>query len=455
MSLEMTAYWVITILLFIVLFALASKFKMRLWARVLLGLGIGGAMGFAFGGGASGCAEGAVCAPESSKFIGDAFVRLVRMLIVPLIASTLMAGVVAMGDPRKLGTLGGRAFGLYLGTTLVAVTLGLFAGTIFQPGKNISLEVVGEETVADVQEKLQIAESSPTILERLLNVIPDNPIFAFSSGDILAIIFFSLMFGVGILLAGDKGQPIGNLVASIADAMLKLTVVVMELAPFGVYALMSWVMATQGLAVLDNLLLLAVALYATCFIHGFITYGSLIKFVARLPVVRFFGGMVDAMAVAYSTSTSAGTLPVTIANATKNLGVSKSVAGSILPLGATINMDGAAIYLGLVALFAAQAFEIDLQAADYFMIAFTVVLASIGSAGIPSGSLFLAILVLQVLGISNEQALIVVALIFPFDRLLDMMRTVLNITGDAAVAVTVAKFEGEIDEETFKAKSVV
>lgn len=455
MTPALITYWVITILLFGALFALARNFKMRLWARVLIGLGLGGAMGFAFGGGVEGCADGVACVPASSKFIGDAFIRLVRMLIVPLIASTLVAGVIAMGDPKRLGSLGGRAFALYLGTTLIAVTLGLIAGSIIQPGRGISIETVTNETVTDVQAMLQIAESSPTIANRLLNVIPENPISAFASGDILAIIFFSIMLGVGILLTRDNSSVLGSFVSSLADAMLKLTVIIMELAPFGVYSLMAWVLGTQGLAVLDNLLLLALALYVTCFVHAIITYGSLIRFVAGLPVVRFFGGMVDAMAVAYSTSTSAGTLPVTIANVTKNLGVSKSVAGSILPLGATINMDGAAIYLGLVALFAAQAFGVELVFSDYILIAFTVVLASIGSAGIPSGSLFLAILVLQVLGISDEQALLVVALIFPFDRLLDMMRTVLNITGDAAVAVTVAKFEGEIDEETFRAKSVV
>ena len=454
MNTALIAYWLVTLLLFGALFVLARNMKMKLWARVLIGLGLGGAMGFIFGGGGAGCSDAAACVPASSQFIGDAFVRLIRMLIVPLIFLTLSAGVIAMGDPKKLGSLGGRAIGLYFGTTILAATLGLIFGTIFRPGDGIVLDNVSDDAVAAVEGRITSAEAAGGIVDRLTAIIPENPVAALASTDVLAIIFWAILFGVGILTAGEKGKPVAAVIESAAEAVLKVTHFVMEVAPYGVYALMAWVISTQGLGILVNLGKLAIALYLACMLHMFITYGSIIKFIVRLPVIRFFGGIVDAQAVAFSTDSSNATLPVTIANVSENLGVRKSVAGSVLPLGATINMDGTSIYLGLIALFASQALGIDLTFGDYIMVAITVTLASIGAAGIPSAGLLLAATVLNVFGVSAEQSVLIIALIFPFDRLLDMMRTVTNVTGDAAVAVTVAKWEGALDEEVFKAKPV-
>ncbi len=224
--------------------------------------------------------------------------------------------------------------------------------------------------------------------------------------------------------------------------MLKVTIVVMSFAPYGVFALMTWVMATQGLGVLDNLLLLALALYAACALHIIFVYGSIIKIILRLPIARFFRGIADAQAVAFSTASSSATLPVTIAVATDNLGIKKSVASSVLPLGATINMDGTAIYLGLVALFAAQAIGIEMTPTNYVMVALTASLASIGAAGIPSAGLLLAVTVLDVINVPTEQAVLIVA----------FMRTMTNVTGDTAVATAIAKFQGELNEEVFRAK---
>ncbi len=454
MTAAFIAYWLITIVLFGVLFALGRNLKMKLWARVLIGLGLGGAMGYAFGGGGAGCADVSVCVPATSQFIGEAFVRLIRMLIVPLIFLTLSAGVIAMGDPKKLGSLGGRAIGLYIGTTIIAVTIGLIFGTIFRPGDGIDLSAVSTEAVASVQGKIAQAEAAGGIVDRLLAIIPANPVEALASTDVLAIIFWAILFGVGILAAGDKGKPVAGVIESAAEAVLEVTNFVMEVAPYGVYALMAWVVSTQGLGIIVNLGKLAGALYLACLVHGFFTYGSIIRFIVNLPAVRFFGGIVDAQAVAYSTASSNATLPVTIANVSENLGVKKSVAGSVLPLGATINMDGTSIYLGLIALFASQSLGLPLAPADYLMVALTATLASIGAAGIPSAGLLLAATVLSVFGVTAEQSVLIIALIFPFDRLLDMMRTATNVTGDAAVAVAVAKWEGALDEEVFKAKPV-
>ena len=229
----------------------------------------------------------------------------------------------------------------------------------------------------------------------------------------------------------------------------------METAPFGVFALMTWVLATQGLGILQSLGMLAIALYLACILHIIITYGGILKFVLRLPLMPFFRGVTDAQAVAYSTSSSSATLPVTIACAEENLGVDKSIAGSVLPLGATINMDGTAIYIGMVALFGAQALGVDVSLGQYVLVAVMATLVSIGAAGIPSAGLLLSGMALQQVGIPQETAYLVIGFILPFDRLLDMMRTLTNVTGDATVATAVAKWENEFDYDIYIARDPV
>ena len=223
----------------------------------------------------------------------------------------------------------------------------------------------------------------------------------------------------------------------------------------GVFALVSHTVATQGLETLQAILTLIGAVYLGLIIHMLLTYGFLIRFVLNLPLIRFFRGILDAQAVAYSTASSSATLPVTITNATDNLGIKKPVAGSVLPLGATINMDGTALYLGILALFTAQAFGYELTLANYVLIAFTAAAVSIGAAGIPSASLFLLATVLNTFGVSVEHQALILGLILPVDRIMDMARTAVNVTGDAAVATAVAKWEGELDEETFKTPAVI
>lgn len=397
--------------------------------------------------------RGIVFANNWIQPFGDLFVRLIKMLIIPLIATTLVAGVTAMGDPKKLGSLGIKTIALYLATTFFAVSLGLAIGTLLQPGVGIDFSNVGQDSIADVQGKI-MAAGDGDIVKRLLEIVPTNPIQALASGDVLATIFFAIMIGIGILLAGEVAKPVKDFFDSAAEVVMKITVVVMELAPYGVLALMAWVMATRGVEVLSNLAWLAAALYLSCILQIIFVYGGLIiKCLLRLPLTQFFKGVADAQGLAFSTSSSSATLPMTISCAESNLGVSKSVAGSVLPLGATINMDGTAIYLGLIALFAAQALQIELEMYHYVMVAITATLASIGAAGIPSAGLLLAATVLAVIGVKDEKAVLIIAFIFPFDRLLDMMRTVTNVTGDIAVACTVAKWEGELDEAVFKSEA--
>jgi len=408
---------------------LKKWFAAKLWKRVIGGLVLGVITGLVFG------ESAAVLKP-----FGDLFIRAIKMLVVPLIFTTLVTGITAMGGVSKLGSIGVKAIGLYLLTTAVAVSIGLFFGAWFEPGAGMVFEGVTPQAVA----------SAPSAVDRLLGIVPTNPVAALAEGDVLSIIFFALLLGVGILLAGDKGKPLGKVIESAADVMLKITHIVMEAAPFGVFALIAWVAGTQGIQTFRSILVLAVAVYLACIVHAGLTYGGLIRVVLGLPLLRFFRGILDAQAVAYSTSSSSATLPVTMSVVEDNLGVKRTVSSSVLPLGATINMDGTAIYLGIVALFAAQAFGVPVSASDYVLIALTATLTSVGAAGIPSASLFLLATVLQVLDLGETETALVVGFILPFDRLLDMARTTVNVTVDAAVAVAVAKWEGELDEARYR-----
>ncbi|MEO1662339.1 MAG: dicarboxylate/amino acid:cation symporter [Pseudomonadota bacterium] len=426
--------------------------KIDLWKRVIAALILGMALGLGLRYGMGADAGGAF-AETWISWAGDLFLRLIRMLIVPLVFFTLVSGIIAMGDPKRLGSLGIRAIGTYFGTTAIAVTLGLIMATIFQPGASLSPETFADADTSRMESVAERADQAGGIVDRLLNIVPTNPVDALATGNILQIIFFAIMFGVGILMAGKIAEPVAKWFDGASEAMMKVTIIVMETAPIGVFALMATVMATQGLGVLQSLGTLAIALYLACFIHIIVTYGGvIIKGVLRLPFIPFMRGITDAQAVAYSTASSSATLPVTITCAEENLGVDKAIAGSVLPLGATINMDGTAIYIGMVALFGAQAMGIEVSLTQYVLVAVMATLVSIGAAGIPSAGLFLSGLALAQVGIPEEQAFLIIGFILPFDRLLDMMRTLTNVTGDAAVATAVAKWEGELDEAVFRAE---
>ena len=473
---------------------MAWWFETKLWKRVFLGL----ILGVAFGLGAI-----ELLGPEAGeallaniKVLGDIFISLIRLVIVPLIFFTLVAGVLALGDPAKLGTIGIKTIALYMATTFFANIIGLGMGTIFRPGDGVDLggaepRAVTAEAAGFFERLAQMATKNP--FEKFLSgdpltlvltgmlivaafIVSRKPatiegegevggpvvglIFvsvftlgvAAASGDILTLIFASILLGVVILFMRSAAQPATRFFSYASEKVLAVTQIIMELAPFGVFALIAYVAGTKGIETFTAIFWLVVAVYLGCFLHMILTYGGIIKFGLRLPVLDFFRGIADAQLVAYSTSSSSATLPVTISSVTNNLGVKKSVAGSVLPLGSTINMDGTALYLGIVALFTAQAFGYSLEPQHYILIAVTAALVSIGAAGIPSASLFLLATVLQVFDVSPEHTALVVGFIFPFDRLLDMMRTVVNVTGDAAVATTVGRWEGELDEEVFRAR---
>lgn len=421
---------------------MAWWFKITLWKRVFLGLALGVVFGLTVAQTMDAVAAEALLAKV--RVVGDIFIRLIRMIVVPLVFFTLVAGIFAMRDPKKLGAIGLKAVSLYVLTTFLANLIGLAMGVLFQPGKGVDLGGAEPKALAEAK----------SLGERLAAIIPENPFAALASGDMLAVIFFALLLGVGIVMAEEAGAAAGRFFEAASEAILKATHLIMELAPFGVFGLIAYVAGVNGIATFKAILSLTLAVYLGCALHMLIVYGGLIKIVLRLPFITYFRGILDAQMVAYSTSSSSATLPVTIRCATENLGVEKSVAGSVLPLGATINMDGTALYLGIVALFTAQAFGYTLEPQHYFLIALTAALVSIGAAGVPSASLFLLSIVLDVFSVSPEHTALVIGFIFPFDRLLDMMRTVVNVTGDTAVATAVAKWEGELDETVFRAKPV-
>ncbi len=410
-------------------------FGVTLWKRILLALVAGAVTGYYWG-------------PDVTqiKWIGDIFVRLIRMLVVPIIFVTLAAGIASIPNPAKLGSIGIKAFVLFILTTVGAIGIGLALGIILEPGRGVDL---GGATPQE------LAPAGP-VADQLISIIPLNPIAAMVQGDVLAIIFFAILFGAGVIMAGERGKPIADALQSASEALLGATRIVMEFAPFGVFALVAWVMGTSGPQAFISVFTLAIALYAGCLLHMIVTQGILVvRILANLPMLPFFRDIVDAQLVAYSTSSSAATLPVTLRVAEENLGIKPAVASSILPLGATVNMDGTALFVTLMALFSAQVFGIALDEMDYVMIVLTTTLVSIGAASVPSASLFLLATVLGVIGVSPDQAALIVGFILPFDRILDMARTVPNITGDLAVSLTVAKWEDELDLETYHAKPTV
>ncbi len=399
-------------------------FNIPLWQRVIGALVLGVITGLLWGPEA-----------ESIKWIGDLFIAAIKMLVVPLIFTSLVSGVIAIGDLRKLGAVGGRAILLFIITGQIAVWIGLALGTFFAPGIGLDTSRLDLGSVP---------ESTFTgWTDMIVATVPSSPVQVMADGAVLPLIVFSLLIGVGILMAKEEGSPVAAIFDSAAIVMQKVTAVVMELTPFGVFALIAWVAGTLGQDALIALAKLVGLNYLGCLLLIGVIYVALIKLVARLPVHDFFRGMIDAMAVAYSTASSSATLPVTLRCLERNIGVSRSVSSFTASLGATVNMDGTAMYLGLATLFGAQIFGIDLSFADYILVAVTATLGSIGAAGIPGTGLIMMTLVFSSVGVPLET----IAFVAGVDRLMDMMRTTTNVTSDATIATTVAVLVDEIDRE--------
>lgn len=401
-------------------------FAAALWKRVILALVLGVFTGFLVG-------EEIV----AIKWIGDLFIRLIKMLVVPLIFFSLVGGVAAIGDLKKLGSVGGRAMVLFMGTAIVSVTIGMVLATLVRPGDGLIISLPDTAEVPTAPDQ--------SLIEMVIAMVPENPVMAMAQGDILPVIIFAILFGMALLMSGDEGKPLVRGFEAASAVMQRLTIIVMEFTPFGVFALMAWVAGTFGFDALIPLSKLVFLNYLGCGIVLLIVYPLILRFIAKLPTIDFYRGIVDAQAVAFSTASSNATLPITLRCVQRNLGVSKSISSFAVALGATVNMNGTAMYLGVIAIFGAQAFGVELSSVSYLLIGLTATLGAIGTAGVPGAGLIMMSLVLSTIGVPLET----IAFVAGINHLLDMMRTMTNVTGDAVVAVSVGRMAGEIDVEEY------
>jgi Na+/H+-dicarboxylate symporter len=411
-----------------------------LWVRILAAMILGAALGFALQ------PQGPLTATlgldpkpisDNLKLLGDAFVRLIRMISVPLIFVSVTAAVVSIGDMSKLGKSGVRVAALYIPSGLLAALIGAVVGLLLQPG-------AGASSVPTAEAPAQ--QAPPTLRAVVEQVITVNPVQSLASGDMLPIILFAILFGVGLLGAGQASDAATKAIEGAANAFIKLTGYIMELAPLGAFALMAWVTAVMGPEALLRLGALIGCVYLGCAAYVLIVYAAFLRFWVGLPVLPFFRGMAEPMAVAYATASSNATLPVTMRAMVEKLGISRRMSAFVSALGATVNMDGTAMYLALLTVFGAQLFGIPLDGADYVVIAVMASLGAVGAAGIPGGSVIFMPVVFGAVGVPLE----VIAIVLGVDRLMDMARTVVNVVGDAVAAVAVAKWEGELDLTTYR-----
>ncbi len=366
---------------------------------------------------------------------GSIFLASLKLLVVPLVFVSLVCGTAALDDITKLGRIGGRTLALYLSTTAIAISLALLATIVVRPGDGFDLQT----------DASFVAQPAPSLADTLINLFPSNPIRAMAEGNMLQIIVFSVLFGLAVTMAGSPGKRVLAVFNDLNGVILRLVMLLMAIAPYGVFCLIAKVFALQGFAAILPLARYFFVVLAVLIVHALITYPGMLRFLAGLSPVAFFRKMRDPLVLAFSTASSNATLPVTLENAERRLGVHNSIASFTIPLGATINMDGTAIMQGVATGFIAQAYGIEIGATGYLMVVLTATLASIGTAGVPGVGLIMLAMVLRQVNLPVEG----IGLIIGVDRLLDMVRTAVNVTGDCAVTCIVAKSEGRLSKEIF------
>ncbi len=366
---------------------------------------------------------------------GKVFVNSLKMLVVPLVFISLICGTCSLSDPSKLGRLGGKSILLYLATTALAISLAIGLALVVAPGEGQGL----------ISEASFNSKEAPSLAQVLINIVPSNPIEAMAQGNMLQIIIFALLMGIAISLAGESGKRVATLFTDLNVVVMKLVVILMNLAPYGVFFLMAKLFSEISFSTIFNLMQYFIVVLGALGIHALITYPVILKILTGLNPITFIRKMRDAALFGFSTASSNATIPVTLETVTKKMGAHNNVASFTVPLGATINMDGTAIMQGVATVFIAQVFAVDLGVNDYLMVILTATLASVGTAGVPGVGLIMLAMVLQQVGLPVEG----IALIMGVDRLLDMTRTAVNVTGDSMVTVIVAKSEKELNLETF------
>ncbi len=423
-------------------------FKTNLLSRILIGLVAGAIVGIALG---YGNPDTIKAFSDNTKFFGDLFIRLLKMIVVPVILFSLIAGAASIA-PSRLGRVGIKIMGFYIFTSALAVTIGLAFANVFQPGAGMN--IVGNDAV-----KGKVAEA-PSLMTTLLNIVPTNPAESLAKGDVLPIIFFAVLFGLAIAYVKDSKDPVVSkgaetlfqVTSAAAETMYKIVRGIMEYAPIGVFFLIAIVFAQQGAKALGPLLFVTLTVYIGLLTHLVVSYGGFLA-VFNLGFFKFLKGANEAMITAFVTRSSGGTLPVTMRVAEENLGVPRNISSFTLPLGATINMDGTAIYLGVCAMFIGYATGQPLTMDQQLIVVVTATLASIGTAGVPGAGAIMLLMVLESVGLKVEAGSAVAAayaMILGIDALLDMGRTCLNVTGDIAGSAIVAKTEKELDLELWK-----
>jgi len=403
---------------------------MKLTTKVFLALLIGAVAGATLN--SLGQHEGRLM--EALDTGGKLFLRLLKMVIVPLIFTSIVHAVAGLGDLRKLTRIGARTFVYYFTTTGIAVFLGLAAVNLARPG------VGADRGLKGVPERLQ-EQGPPSVSDLLLRVIPENPVDALARTDVLQIIFFALVLGVALGMLGAKGQRTREVIEELNDAILLIIGWVLKLVPYGVALLMTRALGRAGLDVFLPLLKYLGTVIGALAVHALLVYPFALIFLAKVKPLQFFRGVSEALVTAFSTSSSSATLPVTMRCLQENVGVSERVSFFVLPIGATVNMDGTALYEAVAAMFIAQAYGIDLTLTQQLLVFLTATLAAIGAAGIPEAGLFTMVIVLNAVGLPTEG----IGLILAVDRILDMCRTTVNVLGDTVGATLVARLEGELN----------
>lgn len=365
------------------------------------------------------------------KVLGDIFIRLLKMIIIPLILASMVAGIVSLGDIRRLGRIGLKTFIYYTATTLLAVGVGLVLVNLLKPGVGVDM---GAEAAADMANR-----ETPSIISIIEDIIPENVFAAMAENKVLSVIVFSLLLGVAISKTGERARPLTVFFEGFNTVMMKITDWIMRLAPVGVFALVAYTIGTMGLSVVRPLAVYMVTVILGLSIHAVVTLPILLSLFGKYSPLKFIRDMFSAVATAFSTASSAATLPITMECLRDNTGVSNKVASFVLPLGATVNMDGTALYEAVAAMFIAQAYGISLSIGQQLVIMLTATLASIGAAAIPGAGLVTMVIVLRAVNLPLEG----IGMILAVDRLLDMLRTAVNVWGDACGTVVVARLEGE------------
>lgn len=367
--------------------------------------------------------------------IGNVFLRGIKMIVVPLVLCSLICGAASIGDIKKLGRVGGKIMAYYLFTTALAVTLALIFANLVNPGLGLNLTLPTEYKVAE----------TPFVMDIFVNMIPTNPIEALVKGDMLQIIVFAIIFGVAITMIGEPAKPLLNIINQANEIMIKIIGFVMLVAPYGVFALISKVLMAQGLEVLLPLLKYAITTIMVLLFQILLIYGLALKVLGKVNPINFFRKYWPVMVVAFSTSSSNATIPVNLDTCQNKLGVPESISSFTIPLGATVNMDGTAIMQGVASIFIAQIFGVNLTIAQQLMIILVATLASIGTAGVPGAGIVMLAMVLQQVGIPLEG----IAIVLSVDRIIDMCRTTVNVTGDAVGTVIVSNSEKELNLEIY------